>query len=222
MRHVKSYGSIDDEVHNVKVTSGTCLDSSAEMVHYEHDHRRHHHHLREAQRSHSHGLELLNDSQRRISTYILEAGVAAHSVIIGISLGVSSGAEFVGLLTAITFHQFFEGFALGARIADLEFEKTHTHYLLALVFSLTTPIGAAIGIGISSSFDPSSASSILLEGVFDAISAGILLYMGYVNLLAVEFNMNGEIRKESTKVKSICFLVLWAGAIVMAVIGRFA
>ncbi|KAG0212361.1 high-affinity Zn(2+) transporter zrt1 [Mortierella sp. GBA30] len=182
----------------------------------------HHHHTQEVGHSHAHGLSILDESQRRISTYILEAGIAAHSVIIGVSLGVSSGSEFTGLLVALIFHQFFEGFALGARIADLAFSTTYTHYILALIFSLTTPVGAAIGIGISSTYSANSKSSLLVEGVFDSVSTGILLYMGYVNLLAVEFNLNGELRKESKKVKSLCFLALWLGACVMAVIGRFA
>lgn len=114
------------------------------------------------------------------------------------------------------------GFALGARIADLAFDTTYTHYVLALIFSLTTPTGVAIGIGISSSYSANSKSSLLVEGIFDSISTGILLYMGYVNLLAIEFNLNGEIRKESKRVKSLCFLALWAGAAVMGIIGRFA
>jgi zinc transporter 1/2/3 len=114
------------------------------------------------------------------------------------------------------------GFALGARISDIEFENTRTHYLLALVFSLMTPIGAAIGIGISNSYVPNSKTSLLVEGVFDSISCGILLYMSYCNLLAVEFNLSGEIRKESKKVKTLCFIALWTGAAVMAIIGRFA
>ncbi|KAF9572049.1 high-affinity Zn(2+) transporter zrt1 [Mortierella alpina] len=182
----------------------------------------HHHHIQEVGHSHAHGLSILDESQRRISTYILEAGIAAHSVIIGVSLGVSSGSEFTGLLIALVFHQFFEGFALGARIADLAFDTTYTHYILALIFSLTTPIGAAIGIAISSTYSANSKSSLLVEGIFDSISTGILLYMGYVNLLAIEFNLNGELRKESKKVKSMCFLALWTGAAVMAIIGRFA
>ncbi|KAF9093239.1 high-affinity Zn(2+) transporter zrt1 [Mortierella sp. GBA35] len=186
-----------------------------------HDHH-HHHHTQEVGHSHAHGLSLLDESQRRISTYILEAGIAAHSVIIGVSLGVSTGSEFTGLLIALVFHQFFEGFALGARIADLAFDTTYTHYILALIFSLTTPTGVAIGIGISSSYSANSKSSLLVEGIFDSISTGILLYMGYVNLLAIEFNLNGEIRKESKKIKSLCFLALWAGAAVMGIIGRFA
>ncbi|KAG9321676.1 hypothetical protein KVV02_004080 [Mortierella alpina] len=182
----------------------------------------HHHHTQEVGHSHAHGLSILDESQRRISTYILEAGIAAHSVIIGVSLGVSTGSEFTGLLIALVFHQFFEGFALGARIADLAFDTTYTHYILALIFSLTTPIGAAIGIAISSTYSANSKSSLLVEGIFDSVSTGILLYMGYVNLLAIEFNLNGELRKESKKVKSMCFLALWTGAAVMAIIGRFA
>ncbi|KAF9428438.1 high-affinity Zn(2+) transporter zrt1 [Podila epigama] len=181
-----------------------------------------HHHTQEAGHSHAHGLSILDESQRRISTYILEAGIAAHSVIIGISLGVSTGGEFMGLLLALVFHQFFEGFALGARIADLTFNTTYTHYLLALVFSSTTPTGVAIGICISNTYSPNSKSSLLVEGIFDSISTGILLYMGYVNLLAVEFNQNNGIRKESKTFKSLCFIALWAGAIAMTVIGRFA
>ncbi|KAF9941199.1 high-affinity Zn(2+) transporter zrt1 [Mortierella alpina] len=183
---------------------------------------RHHHHVLEVGHSHAHGLELLDVSQRRISTYILEAGVASHSIVIGVALGVSSDAEFTGLLVALVFHQFFEGFALGARIAELDFESTMNHYLLALVFSLTTPIGAALGIVISSSYDPRSVAALLTEGILDAISTGILLYMGYVNLLAVEFNLSGEIRRESNKIKAMCFLALWMGVAVMAIIGIYA
>ncbi|KAF9935030.1 high-affinity Zn(2+) transporter zrt1 [Linnemannia zychae] len=182
----------------------------------------HHHHSHEVGHSHAHGLSLLDESQRRISTYILEAGIAAHSVIIGVSLGVSTGSDFIGLLVALVFHQFFEGFALGARIADLAFDTSYTHYALALIFSLTTPVGVGIGIGISKSYSPNSKSALLVEGIFDSISTGILLYMGYVNLLAIEFNLSGEIRSQSKKVKSLCFLALWTGAAVMAIIGRFA
>lgn len=76
----------------------------------------HHHHYNQHPdqntvlfHSHLQGLALPSDNQKRISTYILEAGVAAHSVIIGVTLGVSSGSEFIGLLIALLFHQFFEG-----------------------------------------------------------------------------------------------------------------
>ena len=57
--------------------------------------------------------------KNRISTIMLEAAVAIHSVIIGIALGVSD-AEFVSLWVALCFHQCFEGMGLGFRIADVK------------------------------------------------------------------------------------------------------
>jgi zinc transporter 1/2/3 len=35
-----------------------------------------------------------------------------HSIIIGVTLGVTTAPQFLSLLIAISFHQFFEGFAL--------------------------------------------------------------------------------------------------------------
>ncbi|EIE23671.1 ZIP zinc/iron transport family [Coccomyxa subellipsoidea C-169] len=46
---------------------------------------------------------------------VLETGIALHSVLIGIALGVSnSPCTIKPLLAALTFHQFFEGVALGS------------------------------------------------------------------------------------------------------------
>lgn len=47
-------------------------------------------------------------------------GIVAHSVIIGITLGVSeSPCTIRPLLGALSFHQFFEGFALGGCISQV-------------------------------------------------------------------------------------------------------
>jgi zinc transporter 1/2/3 len=114
---VKSSGS-----SLTKTFSNHQPDQKNDPAHHHHEHdakhasghshqdmNHHHHHTQEVGHSHAHGLSLLDESQRRISTYILEAGIAAHSVIIGVSLGVSTGSEFTGLLIALVFHQFFEG-----------------------------------------------------------------------------------------------------------------
>lgn len=51
---------------------------------------------------------------------ILELGILSHSVIIGLSLGVSqSPCTIRPLVVALSFHQFFEGFALGGCIAQV-------------------------------------------------------------------------------------------------------
>ena len=58
---------------------------------------------------------------------------------------------------------------------------------MAFFFSLTTPAGIAIGIGISSVYDENSPTALIVEGIFNAAAAGILIYMSLVDLLAADF-----------------------------------
>jgi len=58
---------------------------------------------------------------------------------------------------------------------------------MATFFSLTTPIGIAIGMGVSSVYKGNSPTSLIVEGVFNSASAGILIYMALVDLLAADF-----------------------------------
>ena len=49
---------------------------------------------------------------------MLELGIALHSVLIGVALGVAQDpAAARPLAAALVFHQTFEGFALGAALA---------------------------------------------------------------------------------------------------------
>jgi ZIP Zinc transporter len=52
---------------------------------------------------------------KRIPLQVLELGIALHSVLIGVALGVAQApAAARPLAAALVFHQTFEGFALGA------------------------------------------------------------------------------------------------------------
>jgi hypothetical protein len=56
--------------------------------------------------SHTHGtLVLLTGETQSIGIIVLEAGICLHSVIIGITLSVTNGSDFVSLLVALVFHQ---------------------------------------------------------------------------------------------------------------------
>ncbi|CAL0318674.1 unnamed protein product [Lupinus luteus] len=59
--------------------------------------------------------------------------------------------------------------------------------IMGLFFALTTPIGIGIGIGITNVYDENSPTALIVEGVFNAASAGILIYMALVDLLAADF-----------------------------------
>ncbi|KAG0259001.1 hypothetical protein BG011_002864 [Mortierella polycephala] len=169
------------------------------------------------------GIELQENRSREIGTYILEFGIALHSIIIGISLGTTVGAEFVSLLIALLFHQFFEGVALGGRIASLNFRRRSLRpWLLSAWFAISTPLGVLIGIGIRSTYDGESVTALVVQGVFDSCSAGILLYTGLVQLMSAEMNANPVFRDADLKHQVVQFSALWLGAAAMAIVGKWA
>ncbi|KAK9152213.1 hypothetical protein Syun_010522 [Stephania yunnanensis] len=65
--------------------------------------------------------------------------------------------------------------------------KAKSIIVMALFFALTTPIGVAIGIGITSKYDENSSIALIVEGILNAASSGILIYMSLVDLLATDF-----------------------------------
>ncbi|KJE97014.1 ZIP zinc transporter [Capsaspora owczarzaki ATCC 30864] len=169
---------------------------------------------------HSHGGLLGNSSaERTIGAYVLEFGLTAHSVIIGLTVGVSSVTDLETLIPALVFHQFFEGIALGARLVECNFSKLN-EFLLAFIYSVSAPVGIAIGIGIVNSYNENGVTTNLVQGTFDAVSAGILLYVGFTQMLAIEFPR--DFAAASSRARRVAlFVAMWVGAGIMAFIGRY-
>ncbi|KAL8158573.1 hypothetical protein V2J09_000110 [Rumex salicifolius] len=129
-------------------------------------------------------LELMRN---RVTTQMFEMGILVHSIIIGVSMGTSKSLGTIKpLLAALCFHQFFEGLGLGGCIAQAKF-KIQTMVTMAVFFCLTTPLGVAIGIVVEESYDENSPKSLIVQGIFDSIAGGILIYMALVGLLAADF-----------------------------------
>ncbi|XP_019183247.1 PREDICTED: zinc transporter 5-like [Ipomoea nil] len=132
-------------------------------------------------------VHLSDRIRQRVVSQVLELGIVVHSVIIGLCLGTSQTRETIRpLLVALSFHQFFEGMGLGGCIAQAKFKSVSTA-VMAVFFSLTTPVGIATGIGISSVYNPHSSTALITQGVLNSASAGILIYMALVDLLAADF-----------------------------------
>lgn len=51
--------------------------------------------------------------------------------------------------------------------------RSWAYALMAFIFTITTPVGVAIGIGIQSSYNPNSLNALVVSGVFDSISTGV-------------------------------------------------
>lgn len=148
--------------------------------------------------------------------FILEFGVVFHSIFVGLTLAVA-GAEFSTLYVVLVFHQTFEGLGLGSRLAATPWPKSKrwTPYILALAYGVSTPIAIAVGLGVGRTYDPGSQKGLIVNGVFDSISAGILIYTGLVELMAHEFMFSAVMRRARLNVVLSAFAMMCLGA------GRF-
>ncbi|KAI9153882.1 hypothetical protein LWI28_017931 [Acer negundo] len=177
-----------------------------------------------ATHGHAHGpVSSDQDSQllrHRVISQVLELGIVVHSVIIGISLGASESPKTIRpLVAALTFHQFFEGMGLGGCISQAKFKGVATS-IMVLFFALTTPVGIGIGIGISNVYDENSPTALIVEGILNAASAGILIYMSLVDLLAADF-MNPKMQNNS-KLQISANVSLLLGAGCMSLLAKWA
>ena len=114
----------------------------------------------------------------------------------------------------------FEGLALGSRISELPIRMVEK-LIMAGAFAVVTPIGMAIGIGVLNQFNGNDPSTIIAIGTLDALSAGILLYVGLVEMLAHDW-MHGELSKAPIKQVLPAALSLVAGLVLMSVLGKWA
>ncbi|KAL7793149.1 Zinc/iron permease [Trichoderma ceciliae] len=161
--------------------------------------------------------------RRMLQCLLLEAGILFHSVFIGMAISVATGPAFVVFLVAISFHQSFEGMALGSRIAAIQFPKGSIRpWLMVLAYGTTTPIGQAIGLVLQRKWDPSSATGLVVVGITNAISSGLLLYAGLVQLLAEDFLTEKSYRVLRGKKRMQAYFSVVAGAALMAAVGAFA
>ncbi|KAF2665096.1 ZIP zinc/iron transport family [Microthyrium microscopicum] len=173
--------------------------------------------------SHSHSDPAESYSSQLAAIFILEFGVVFHSIFIGLTLAVA-GEEFTSLYVVLVFHQTFEGLGLGTRLASAPWprNKLWTPYAMALGYGLSTPVAIAIGLIVRNTYPPGSQTTLIVNGIFDSLSAGILIYTGLVELMAHEFMFSPSMRKAPIKVVLTAFVQMCLGAGLMAVLGKWA
>ncbi|KAJ4129813.1 high-affinity Zn(2+) transporter zrt1 [Fusarium equiseti] len=179
---------------------------------------------------------------------IMEAGIIFHSLLIGITLVVAGDSFFITLSIVIIFHQLFEGIALGSRIASLGYGAmplalghSHSHsptpsvertgtstvplwkkLVLASGFAIITPIGMAIGIGVLNVFNGNDPSTLIAIGTLDAFSAGILVWVGLVEMWAQDWMLGGELSDANALTTTLAMFGLLCGMVLMSLLGKWA
>lgn len=173
---------------------------------------------------HSHGSPLdPTKPDTKFSVMVMEAGVLFHSILIGLTLVVAGDSFYKTLLVVIVFHQFFEGLALGARIATLPGAIFPSKAIMAGAFALITPIGMAIGLGLLNSFNGNEKSTLIALGTLDALSAGILVWVGVVDMWARDWVIEGGEMLDATLGRVLAGGVsLVVGMALMGLLGKWA
>eukprot|EP01035_Chromulina_nebulosa_P032300 gene32300-43143_t len=145
-------------------------------------------------------LALLQEASFKdiVASYIMEFSIAAHSIIIGVNLGLLGEddiSSIVALMIALGFHQAVEGFGLGAQIAASYFGgseaglvglDTRKVLLFIIVFVCSTPLG--VMIGMLSQSQEETDGQIVARGAAEAIGTGSLLYVALVEMLPDVFD----------------------------------
>jgi zinc transporter 1/2/3 len=138
---------------------------------------------------------------------------------------VASLSDLQALLVALVFHQFFEGVALGSRLVDASLPRQE-EALLGAIFSLAAPVGLAIGVGVQNTMNVNGSTFLLVQGTFDGVCAGMLLFLGYSLLLRdfpedVRRFTGGKDRATAARRQVCMFAAMWLGAGLMAFIGKY-
>jgi zinc transporter 1/2/3 len=173
----------------------------------------------------------------QFNVLILEAGIVFHSIcasasprdvslmltviaVIGLTLVVAGDSFFRTLFVVVLFHQMFEGIALGTRIAALRVNLL-PKVLMAGLFAVITPVGMAIGIGVLNRFNGNSPPTIVAIGTLNALSAGILVWVGLVEMWSHDW-LHGDMAQAPPLQVLIGIVSLMLGMGIMSVLGKWA
>ena len=121
-----------------------------------------------------------------VAAAILFLILSIHSVITGFALGIEAqGVAALALLIAVLAHKGTATFALGLKVRPVS-DSSMQFNLRMLAFSLTTPLGVLVGLGLLNRLSATQAP--MMEGIFDAIAAGTFIYVAIFEILSPEFD----------------------------------
>lgn len=163
----------------------------------------------------------MRNVRQYVTAYTMELGCIFHSVIIGVGVGVITGDRqlVITLMVALAIHQGLEALALGSVLALTTF-PTIKKVAMLFLYTITTPIGIAIGISIAATYDPRSVTSLAVQGTFNGVSSGMLIYIGMYQLIAEEFSREDLLVRPRLRYGMYAALLL--GGACMCVLGVWA
>ena len=212
----------------MQVATPDCCDDGHGHDHdHDHDHGHDHDHFDGHGHNHSRSLALAlsgdkNDLPLLVKAVVMEVAIAMHSVVIGVAFGaLGDVTELVGLLVALSFHQLFEGVALGANLQAARAQLGESKvWAFAVTFVLTTPIGILIGMFALPTDEEPSVNQEYAQGILNAVAAGNLIYIALVEMVSEDFR--SPLASKSSAIRAVMLVALLAGDLCMAILAIWA
>lgn len=226
--HAKTRGEMD-----VAITAEeSMLNASEHATNYGSDDQqlnKHHH-------DHHHGKMSKTSLTLFLNAIVIWISLSVHSVFEGLGLGAADDVgEMWSLFAAIMAHKFVAAFALGI-IIEQGFRKidpskfwrnTAGTIFLVISFAIATPVGIAIGIGITESGASSENNGWLVaESCLLALAAGAFLHVSLFEVLGSHNHSHGpddeDHEEEPHPIYSLVkFILFIIGFAVMAILAPF-
>ena len=118
-----------------------------------------------------------------LTPIVLMLALSAHSVFEGIATGlVKDLGDLWTYIIAIGLHKWAAAMSLGISMSRSFKDDTKTYYICLCIFAFATPLGIAIGMGISNASD-------IVEIIFSTLAAGTFVYIACSEVIVEEFSV---------------------------------
>jgi len=144
--------------------------------------------------SHSHGMLDSDEQVHSLRSLVLLLALSTHTVFEGMALGLQeTTAQVWTLFLAIIVHKIIMSFTAGLRFIESLKDVKRT-ILYILIFSVTAPIGIAIGLAVTEAGRNGLATDIT-SAILQGVATGTFVYVTFFEVLLEEMTNNQSIAK---------------------------
>jgi len=156
--------------------TGSVVQGVSDEVHHDGDGHTDHQHMNHGAFQHS-----------SLRSILLLIALSFHSVFEGLAIGLQTDSrEMLAIFMAVMMHKAVMAFSLGLNIAQSNL-SVRAFVFSSITFSLASPLGVAVGIGLSGL--PPSIPQQICNGVLQGIAGGTFLYITFFEVLPHELNI---------------------------------
>lgn len=139
-----------------------------------------------------HDHSAMFEEHSALRSLVLLMALTFHSLFEGLAIGLQQDyGQLIQIFVAVIVHKGIMAFSLGLNLAQSAGMTVRYFVAATLIFSLASPLGMAIGIGLSDLRQ--SIPRDVANGVLQGIAGGTFLYITFFEVLPHEFS-SGKMR----------------------------